>query len=94
MHSSEPRLRDVYYGSDHDNLYLRLDLDSDFELRALELHADGKTIALLNNPLVQFVKQRIVEIRVPLALAGSQADYGLAVNGQLLPARISIEHLV
>jgi len=94
MHSSEPRLRDVYYGSDHDNLYLRLDLDSAFELRALELRADGKAIPLLANPLVQFAQERIVEVRVPLALADSQREFSLAVNGQLLPARILVEHPV
>ncbi len=94
MHSAEPRIRDVYYGSDRDNLYLRLDLDSGFELHALELRTDGKTIALLDNPLVQLARQRIVEIRIPLALTGFSQEFALAVNGALLPARILVEHHV
>ncbi|HEX5230093.1 MAG TPA: glycoside hydrolase family 57 protein [Bryobacteraceae bacterium] len=90
MHSSEPRLRDVYYGSDAENLYLRLDADAGYPLNTLELRTGERTVPLLNNPAVQFAKQRVTEIRVPRALFNS-AELGLAINGELLPARILVE---
>jgi alpha-amylase/alpha-mannosidase (GH57 family) len=70
MHSGEPRIRDVYYGMDNDNLYLRLDFDDGFEFAGLELRTASHSMSLWNNPSVQFAKQRIVEIRVPLHVAG------------------------
>jgi hypothetical protein len=66
MHSAEPRIRDVYYGADDENLYVRLDFDDGFKFHAVELRAGEKSMALLDNPAVQFAKNRIVEIRVPL----------------------------
>ena len=66
MHSAEPRIRDVYYGADNENLYVRLDFDDGFEFHAVELRAGEKSVPILNNPAVQFAKNRIVEIRVPL----------------------------
>jgi len=93
MHSAEPRIRDLYYGADADNLYLRLDTDEGFHLRAIELRSDHHSVSLLDNPSVQLAKQRITEIRVPWAVAGQAAerDFKLAVNGELLAARIFIE---
>ena len=35
MHSGEPKIRDVYYGADNDNLYLRLDFDAGFQFSSL-----------------------------------------------------------
>ncbi len=74
MHSDEPQIRDVYYGVDNDNLYLRLDFDAGFEFTGLELRTAQKSLSLLNNPSVQLVKRRIVEIRVPLDVAGLSAQ--------------------
>jgi len=70
MHSGEPKIRDVYYGVDNENLYVRLDFDDGFDFTGLELRNQQKSVPLLNNPAVQFVKQRVAEIRVPLDLAG------------------------
>ena len=64
MHSDEPRIRDVYYGADSDNLYLRLDSDEGFQFHSLEVRTEDQTVPLLDNPAVQFAKQRIVEIRM------------------------------
>jgi alpha-amylase/alpha-mannosidase (GH57 family) len=74
MHSAEPRIRDVYYGADNENLYVRLDFDDGFEFHAMELRAGEKRVPLLNNPEVQFAKNRIVEIRVPLEMVGISAQ--------------------
>ncbi len=74
MHSGEPKIRDVYYGTDNDNLYLRLDFDAGFEFAGLELRTALKSLSLLDNPAVQFAKRRIAEIRVPLDVAGLAPD--------------------
>ena len=92
MHSSEPRLRDVYFGADAENLYLRLDADEEFQIHSLELRAGQHSLPLLNNPSVQLAKKRIAEIRIPLALLASEDEAELVLNGELLPARIPIEH--
>jgi hypothetical protein len=74
MHSGEPRIRDVYYGADNENLYVRLDFDDGFKFHAVELRAGEKSMALLDNPAVQFAKNRIAEIRVPLGMVGLSAQ--------------------
>jgi alpha-amylase/alpha-mannosidase (GH57 family) len=77
MHSDEPKIRDVYYGIDNENLYLRLDLDDGFELHRLELRSEQKTLSLLDNAEVQFAKKRIAEIRVPLGVLGLSGGDGV-----------------
>ena len=54
MHSSEPRIRDVYYGADSDNLYLRLDADDEFRFHTLEVRTEDQTVSLLENPAFKF----------------------------------------
>jgi hypothetical protein len=70
MHSAEPKVRDIYYGADSDNLYLRLDLDEQFQLNVLELRIDQGAISLLDHPAVHFAKKRILEIQVPFRVLG------------------------
>jgi len=81
MHSDEPRIRDVYYGADSDNLYLRLDLDQGFQLDSLEVRTEHKAVPLLGNPSVRFAKKRIIEIGVPLAALGVSS--GIPMHFQL-----------
>jgi alpha-amylase/alpha-mannosidase (GH57 family) len=92
MHSSEPRLRDVYYGADGDNLYLRLDADDGFQFHSLEVRTEDQTVSLLDNPAVQFAKKRITEIRVPFAVfrSSGQRSFRLGINGELLAAGILV----
>ena len=89
MHSGEPRIRDVYYGADSENLYLRLDFDEGFQFHLLELRTEQKTVSLLDNPAVQFAKKRIVEIRVPFGALGAASEspirFRLAVANQTVP---------
>jgi alpha-amylase/alpha-mannosidase (GH57 family) len=94
MHSSEPRIRDVYYGADSENLYLRVDADDEFRFHSLEVRTEDQTVSLLENPAVQFAKQRITEIRVPFALfrSSGERNFQLGINGELLAARIFVEH--
>lgn len=72
MHSDEPRIRDVYYGADRENLYVRLDCDEGFRLTLLEIRTEQKTMSLLDSPSVQFAKKRVLEIQVPRAMLGAE----------------------
>jgi alpha-amylase/alpha-mannosidase (GH57 family) len=94
MHSDEPKIRDIYYGADSQNLYLRLDADQGFQFHSLEVRTEDQTVSLLDNPAVQFAKKRITEIRVPFAQLRSPAErnFQLGINGELLAARILVEH--
>jgi alpha-amylase/alpha-mannosidase (GH57 family) len=94
MHNDEPKIRDIYYGADSDNLYLRLDADEGFQFHSLEVRTEDQTVPLLDNPAIQFAKKRITEIRVPFAVFGSSTErnFQLGINGELLAARILVEH--
>jgi alpha-amylase/alpha-mannosidase (GH57 family) len=89
MHSGEPRIRDVYYGADDDNLYLRLDLDEGFRFNLLELRTEHKTISLLDDSSVLFAKMRIVEIRVPFSALGGASEnricFRLGIANETIP---------
>jgi alpha-amylase/alpha-mannosidase (GH57 family) len=89
MHSNEPRIRDVYYGADGDDLYLRLDFDEGFQFDLLELRTEQKTVSLLDNPSVQIAKKRITEIRVPFATLGASSErpsrFQLSIANQTVP---------
>jgi len=89
MHSGEPKVRDVYYGADSDNLYLRLDFDDGFEFAGLELRTGLKSLSLLNNPSVEFAKRRIAEIRVPLDVAGLSPQSPLYLRLEYLSSTAS-----
>ncbi len=93
MHSAEPRIRDVYYGADNESLYVRLDFDDGFEFRpefhGLELRSGKKSVPLLNNPAVQFAKNRIVEIRVPLEMVGLSAQNPIYLRLEYLSSTAS-----
>jgi alpha-amylase/alpha-mannosidase (GH57 family) len=94
MHNDEPRIRDVYYGADADNLYLRLDADEGFQLHSVEVRTEDQSVSLLGNPAIQFAKKRITEIRVPFAAfrGVGERNFQLGINGELLAARILVEH--
>jgi len=89
MHSDEPRIRDIYYGSDSDTLYLRLDFDGGFRFSSLELRTEQKTVSLLDNPAVQSAKKQILEIGVPLALLTASSEspllFQLSIGNQTVP---------
>jgi alpha-amylase/alpha-mannosidase (GH57 family) len=93
MHSSEPQIRDIYYGADDENLYVRLDADEGFHFTGIEIETEHKCVSLLDNPSVETARKRILEIRVPLALLGlpSSVHFRLGVNGATLPADTWLE---
>jgi hypothetical protein len=75
MHGSRQVVRDLYYGADGGNLYVRVDFDATPELQAIELRtAQGAKVPLLGNAGVETAQKKIFEARVPLRLLGVSND--------------------
>jgi alpha-amylase/alpha-mannosidase (GH57 family) len=95
MHGQRTRVRDLYYGLDDENLYLRLDLDGAPETR-IELRTTlGGPIPLLGNPQVESAHRKILELRVPLQLLGLSKNqplrFQLMVGNESIPSEGWIE---
>jgi hypothetical protein len=83
-------VRDLFYGADEENLYLRLDLDGAPETRIELRTTQGGSIPLLGNPQVESAHRKILELRVPFQLLGLSKDqplrFQLTVGGDTIPA--------
>ena len=94
MHGGRSGVRDLYYGADNDNLYLRIDPGSAIETK-IELRTSQATIPLLRNPELEVARGRILEMRVPLRLLGISKDatvrFQLTVGNETIPADAWIE---
>src|SRR5579864_1810612 len=89
MHGQRTAVRDLYYGSDDENLYLRLDLDGAPENK-IELRTTQETIPLLGNPQVQSAHRKILELRVPFKILGNSTvqplRFQLVIGNDSIPA--------
>jgi len=65
MHSDQRMVRELYYGTDGRNLFLRLDLEGTPEFNRVELRTGEKVLSLLDNPEIQWVRGKILEIKIP-----------------------------
>ena len=74
MHGDRLLVRDLYYGGDGDNLYLRLDFETHPDFTSLELRTERAAVSLLDNPDVQTAQGKILEIRVPFHVLGASKD--------------------
>jgi hypothetical protein len=94
MHGQRTAVRDLYYGADDQNLYLRLDLDGAAETK-IELRTTQGAIPLLGNPQVESAQRKILELRVPFRLLGVSKDqplrFQLIVGNDSIPAEGWIE---
>ena len=94
MHGRRAGVRDLYYGADDENLYLRFDFDGAPETR-LELRTTLETIPLLGHPEVESSHRKILELRVPFRLLAATKDqplrFQLSVGNDSLPAEGWIE---
>jgi len=90
MHGQRSGLRELFYGADEENLYLRLDLDGAPETRIELRTTQGGSIPLLGNPQVESAHRKILELRVPFQLLGLSKDqplrFQLTVGGDTIPA--------
>ena len=89
MHGQRTSVRDLYYGADDENLYLRFDLDGAPETR-IELRTTQASIPLLDNPQVESAHRKILELRVPFQLLGISKNqplrFQLTVASDNIPA--------
>jgi hypothetical protein len=89
MHGQRSGVRDLYYGADDENLYLRLDLEGAPETK-IELRTTQGAIPLLGNPQVESALRKILELRVPFHLLGVSKDqplrFQVAFGNDIIPA--------
>jgi alpha-amylase/alpha-mannosidase (GH57 family) len=95
MHGQRALVRDLYYGVDESNLYLRLDFDSTPVFTRVELRTEQQIISLLDNPAIEWAQGKILEVRIPFAVVGTSTDqrlkFQIAIGPDLIPAETWIE---
>jgi len=95
MHGQRAWVRDLYYGVDESNLYLRLDFDSTAVFARVELRTERQNISLLDNPAIEWAQGKILEVRIPFAVVGTSTDqrlkFQIAIGRDLIPPNGSIE---
>ena len=82
MHSEHQQIEDLYYGSDDQNLYLRLDFEGAPDFTRIELRTDRATVSLLDNQAVESARRKTLEIKIPLHLlniAGQTLNFQIAL---------------
>jgi len=93
MHGGDSQVREVYYGTDRVNLYLRLDFQATPEFTKIELRTEAASISLLDNTAVRFARRKILEIQVPLGLFGIWPDQALRFQLTLLNGNLPLDVL-
>ena len=90
MHGQRSAVRDLYYGSDDENLYLRFDLEGAPDLSRLELRTSSAAIPLSGNSQIESSQRKVLEVRVPFRLLGVEKNqllrFQLSVAGDSIPA--------
>jgi alpha-amylase/alpha-mannosidase (GH57 family) len=89
MHGQRVWVRDLYYGADESNLYLRLDFDSTPIFTRVELRTERQSISLLDNPAIEWTQGKILEARIPFAVVRTSSDqrlkFQIAIGRDLIP---------
>ena len=88
MHGDRQAVRDLYYGSDGANLYIRLDLASDLDYAGILFRTEGRSIVLLSEAGVETARKGIFEAKIPLALLDETAGrfiFQIELTGRILP---------
>jgi alpha-amylase/alpha-mannosidase (GH57 family) len=70
MHGDRVVVRELYYGDDGTNLYLRLDFEGAPEVTRIEVRTEQKRVSLLDNPAVQHAQRKVFEARLPFEVLG------------------------
>jgi hypothetical protein len=70
MHGGHFQVRDLYYGTDSENLYLRLDFEDHPDFTAIEMRTPGATISLVDNAAVRVAQKKILEAQIPFGVLG------------------------
>ena len=92
MHQQKPATRDLYYGTDEKNLYLRLDFDPGLDFTSVELRTETAALPLLENQDVESAYKRVFEARIPLdtlaLTAGETLRFRVVIANDGLPLDI------
>ena len=91
MHGVRSLVRDLYYGSDNDNLFLRLDFENSAEFSKIELRTPAAVISLLDTPEVESAHRKILEARIPFHLFGFSKDQPLQFQMALFNHAVPLE---
>ena len=91
MHSDHQQIEDLYYGTNGENLYLRLDFEGAPDFTRIELRTDRATVSLLDNQSVESARQKILEIKIPLHLLGAAAEQPLSFQLALFQGEVPQE---
>ena len=93
MHGSRNTARELFYGADASNLYLRLDFDGAPEFTGVELRTKAGAIGLSNHPGVEHSQRRVFEARVPFELLKISGDEPLSFQIALLNNGVALEQI-
>jgi alpha-amylase/alpha-mannosidase (GH57 family) len=91
MHGSRNIVRELYYGADESNVYLRLDFEGPVEFSQIELRTKEKNLPLLGNAAIESAQRRIFEARVPWELLGVARDQVISFQVVLLEGSAPLE---
>jgi alpha-amylase/alpha-mannosidase (GH57 family) len=93
MHGRPPLVRDLFYGSDGENFYIRLDFEIGAEFSGVQLRAGQRSIELLDNPLIDAKRNAVFEARAPLAALGVQRGDELQFQVSLTNHALPLEEI-
>ena len=91
MHGSQPEVRELYYGIDRENLYVRLDFQGSPQFTTIELRTEGAAISLLDNSAVRFAHRKILEFQVPLHVLGIWKNQRIRFQLVLLSGNLPLD---
>jgi alpha-amylase/alpha-mannosidase (GH57 family) len=77
MHGQRALVRDLYYGLDESNFYVRLDFDNVPAFTRVELRTERQIVSLLDNPAIEWARGKILEVRIPFGVIGVLGDQPL-----------------
>jgi alpha-amylase/alpha-mannosidase (GH57 family) len=77
MHADRAPVRDLYYGVDESNLYLRVDFNQTTAFTSIELRTQEHIVSLLNNGNVLSAQRKILEVRIPFNVLGTSRNQPL-----------------
>src|SRR5581483_3891709 len=77
MHGGHSQVRDIYYGTDGETFYLRLDFDNSPDFTDIELRTRHAAVKLGNSGATHSAQRKIFEASVPLNTLGDLSNQSL-----------------
>jgi Glycosyl hydrolase family 57 len=93
MHGPRNTARELFYGADGSNLFVRLDFDGAPEFTVVELRTKQGVIALSSDPGVEHAQRRVFEARVPFELLKLSGEERLSFQIALLNEGVALEQI-